>query len=252
MTRTALLALTLIVLVGCGGNASPSPALASASAATASTTASAPPAASPTASAAPTPTASQSAAPSQSAIPSEPPESAAPPSSAAAVVDLPATPVEAVLDQGYNTAGVDYDPDELGGLEPGDITARWYVDADRWVVHYDGLDLEETGPLCPGSSAQTTAGFEHVSNAPTGPGACASFDNTLATAPAGVRLCGDEVLYLTAIPADVVGVLYASIESQYRTAGSVVGLTSTADPDAGAVPTVDLDELGCEVVDPEG
>jgi hypothetical protein len=191
---------------------------------------------------------SASESPPESAAPS-PPESAAPTPGATAIA-LPDTPVFAPLDQGYNTAGVDYEPADLGGLEPGDVTARWYVDGDRWVVHYDGLDLEATGPLCPGNSAQTSAGFEHVSNAPTAAGACESFDNTRAEAPVGVRRCGEDVLYLTAIPASVEGILFGSIETRYQTAGSVVGLTSMADPTAGAAPAIDLDALGCEVVDP--
>jgi hypothetical protein len=48
----------------------------------------------------------------------------------------------------------------------------------------------------------------------------------------------------------VQGTLSGSLETRFETAGSVVGLTSVADPAAGPAPAIDLDALGCEVVDP--
>jgi hypothetical protein len=117
----------------------------------------------------------------------------------------------------------------------------------RWVVHDDGLDPEATGPLCPGSSAQTEAGCEHVSNAATADGGCDNFDATRARPPVGVWLCGGDVHYLTGIPSEVDGTLYGSIERS-TSGGAFVGLTSAADPSAGEAPQIDLDELGCDMV----
>jgi hypothetical protein len=221
--------------------------------------------------------AASSAAPSASAEPSDAPASGAPASDAPAASDapsasasvaptaaassaapttvafeLPETPIEAPLDEAYDTSGASFDPANVGGLEPGDVTARWYVAGDRWVVHYEGLDLEATGELCAGTSFQLpTTGFEHVSNAPTGEAGdpCALFEATRADPPVGVRLCGDQVLYLTAIPTGREGLLFASLEATTDD-GAFVGLTSQADPTAGEAPTIDLEVPGCEVVPP--
>jgi hypothetical protein len=242
MIRPAVLVLAALLVAACGSRPAPTP-LASPSAATATPTA-------PTSvDASASQPASEGGLVSRSARPSDAP-SARPPSTrpSVAALDLPDTTVTATIDQPYNTSGDPFRPADLGGVEPGDVTARWYVEGDRWVVHYDGLDADATGPLCLGNSAQTAAGFEHVSNAPTEAGACEHFDGTLATDPVGVRRCGEDVLYLTAIPADVEGVLYASIETQYQTPGSVVGLTSVADPAGAAPPKIDLDDPACEVV----
>ena len=250
--RHVLVLLVALLLAGCGSSASPTPSAASAPASASASAASGGPTPSPSsepslsasASASPAATDEPPATPSADAPSAEPP--AASPSSAAA--DLPDTPVTAALDQMYNTTGDAFAAKDLGGVEPGDVTARWYVAGDRWAVHYDGLDAGATGPLCPGNSVQTDAGFEHVSNAPTEAGACEGFDATLASGPVGVRRCGAHVLYMTAIPADVRGILHASIETRYRTPGSVVGLTGTADPGDGEAPEIDLEALGCQAV----
>jgi hypothetical protein len=87
--------------------------------------------------------------------------------------------------------------------------------------------------------------FEDVSNSPTGPGGCANFGPTLAQPPVGVRLCGAEVLYRTAIPATKSGRLFGSIELS-PVSGTFVGITSVSETSAGTAPEIDLDALGCE------
>ena len=77
-----------------------------------------------------------------------------------------------------------------------------------------------------------------MSNAPTGEGAC-STATTLVPAPTGVRLWGDDVLYLTAIPVETEGTLYGTIE-QFRSDSSIIGLTSQVVADSAAAPEVDL------------
>jgi hypothetical protein len=250
MRRHALVVLAALLVTGCGSGPSPSPSSEPAS--VSASPASGPPAASVDApgSAPASPPQSGVPSPSASDAPTDAPSPSASPAGgpSAGTFELPETPVTGVLDQAYNTTGDPFDPADVGGVGPGDVTARWYVADDRWVVHYDGLDPAATGPLCPGSSAQTAAGFEHVTNAPTDPGGCEGFDATLAAGPVGVRRCGSEVLYLTAIPADVEGTLFASIETRYEVEGSVVGLTGMAGPTDGQPPVIDLDDPACEVV----
>ena len=157
---------------------------------------------------------------------------------------LPDTFVSAPLTDTYDTAlGVPPADDTLP-VPPGSVVARWYQSDGLLVIHYDGLDLAITGPLCPGNSILTITGFEFISNAPTGAGAC-STATTVAEPPTGVRLCGDEVLYLTAIPVETEGTLYGTLYStleRYREDGSIIGLTSGVNA-AGAAsfaPEVDI------------
>lgn len=251
MRRHAALLVAALLLAGCGSMPSPSPSSASLSESVSPATAPASASASPSRDGSPSPPATASQAPSGTpsgtagAPPSRQPPGTDP---GAAGFELPETPITAVIDQAYNTTGDPFDPADLGGVRPGQVTARWYVADDRWTVHFDGLDPHASGPLCPGSSLQTAAGFEHVSNAPTEADACEGFDATLAAGPVGVRLCGDEVLYLTAIPADAEGVLFASIETGYQTPGSVVGVTGPAEVAGAAPPEIELDDAACEVV----
>ena len=68
--------------------------------------------------------------------------------------------MSAVLETGYlfgTVQGAAADEDLPFAL--GSITARWYTEAGRYVVIYDGLDLGAVKPLCPGNSALTANGF---------------------------------------------------------------------------------------------
>lgn len=155
---------------------------------------------------------------------------------------LPDSELTAPLDQTYDTSGDPVTDDTLP-VPAGSVIARWYQSDGLYVVYYDGLDIAVTGPLCPGNSIQTAAGFEFVSNAPTGEGAC-STATTLVPAPTGVRLCGDNVLYLTAIPVETEGTLFGSVE-QFRADSSIIGLTSQVAADSAAAPEVALSS--CEI-----
>jgi hypothetical protein len=119
----------------------------------------------------------------------------------------------------------------------GSAEAHWYRSGGVYVIAFGGLDLEETGPVCPGSSVQTDAGFEHVTNAPTRGNACEGAQN-LASPTAGVRTCGPLVLYVTEIPEDTKGDLFASVE-QYERNGQIIGVTGVVEADRSAAPEID-------------
>jgi hypothetical protein len=119
----------------------------------------------------------------------------------------------------------------------GSVEAHWYRSGGVYVIAFGGLDLDETGPLCPGSSIQTDAGFEHVTNSPTRGKACEGARN-LAAPEGGVRTCGPLVLYITAIPDDTKGDLFASLEL-YASKGRIVGVTGVVAADRSAAPEID-------------
>lgn len=153
----------------------------------------------------------------------------------------PATQAQMALDNTYNTAGT-FDP-QVMGIGPDDVRAQWYQADGFYVVVFDGLDLNATGPICPGASVQIASGaWEWVSNAPA-PGAdCTSF-STLTTDPdVGVLVCQGVVSYRTAIPASATGNLYGTIERLVP--GGYMGLTSIT-PTTGTIPEVDLAILSC-------
>ncbi len=160
---------------------------------------------------------------------------------------LPESALAVPLTETYDTATPDVSPADADLPVPsGSVIARWYQSGGLYVVYYDGLDLAVTGPLCPGNSIQTAVGFEFITNAPTGAGAC-STATTILQPPAGVQLCGDDVLYVTAIRVATEGKLFGTIE-KYREDGTIIGLTSQVTADAAAAPEIDLSS--CEI--PEG
>jgi hypothetical protein len=117
------------------------------------------------------------------------------------------------------------------------VEAHWYRSGGMYVVAFRGLDLDETGPVCPGSSAQTDSGFEHVTNSPTEDRACEGAQN-IAGLDAGVRICGPLVLYITEIPEDTEGDLFASVE-RYAKRGRIVGVTGVVAADSSEAPSID-------------
>jgi hypothetical protein len=159
---------------------------------------------------------------------------------------FPDTALAVRLTQGYASGGAAYDPAKLGNIQPGDPIAFWYAGTSTYVIVYGFLDLTRTGPLCPGNSIKTGSGFEHVSNAPSVSGACSGEEATLAKPPLGVRMCpilaNTGFAFVTAIPLDAKGTLYASLEHA-QPDGSIVGLTGAIA--TGATAAVDLDAMGC-------
>jgi hypothetical protein len=124
---------------------------------------------------------------------------------------------------------------------PGSVTAQWYIAGERYVVAYAGLDVSNSSPLCPGNSILTGAGFQHVSNAPTEEGACEGFP-TLTTDPeVGPMVCQETLLYVTAIPSNLQGTLFGTLEALTED-GDLIGLTSTAQS-APEMPEIDLEEF---------
>ena len=119
----------------------------------------------------------------------------------------------------------------------GSVEAHWYRSDGVWVIAFAGLDLDETGPVCPGSSIETDAGFQYATNAPTKGQACEGASN-LASPTAGVRTCGPLVFYITEIPEDTKGALFASVE-RYKEKGEIVGVSGIVYADVSKAPRID-------------
>jgi hypothetical protein len=130
----------------------------------------------------------------------------------------------------------------------GSVEAHWYRSSGVYVVAFGGLDLEEAGAVCPGTSIQTDAGFEHVTNSPTEEGACEGAEN-IAGSDAGVRSCGPLVLYITEIPEDTEGDLFVTVE-RYEDNGRIIGVTGVVEADMAAAPAIDPEAGGYTL--PEG
>lgn len=165
-----------------------------------------------------------------------------------AAAELPLSPVTAELglDQG-NTYKVDlqtfeslpFDESELP-VAPGSVEVRWYTSGDVYAVAYVGLDLAQTGPLCPGNSILTPAGqFEHGTNAPTEEGACEGFTTVSDDPAVGPQPCGDSVVYLTAIPSTEEGTLFGTVEDLADDGSAIVGLTSQSET-SDEIPELDV------------
>lgn len=154
--------------------------------------------------------------------------------------ELAASELVAPLNGGYKVKpdGTRVPPrgDELP-VTLGSVEAHWYRVDGVYVIAFGGLDLDEAGPVCPGSSIQTDSGFEHVTNSPTEENACEGAPK-LAAEDAGVRTCGPLVLYITEIPDDTEGQLFASVE-RYEENGTIVGATGVVAADTEAAPEID-------------
>lgn len=159
--------------------------------------------------------------------------------------DLPPTSVVAVIDGGYvfgdeSREATDDDlPFALGSIE-----GHWYTAGDRYVVVYVGLDLDETGPLCPGNSILTSNGYEFISNSPTPGGTCEGTGAPIIGPPVGSQVCGGVVSYVTEIPAGTLGTLFSSVEV-YPGAGVNYGATGTVEADPANMPEIDPASLDC-------
>ena len=111
------------------------------------------------------------------------------------------------------------------------VRAEWYKGGGRMIVVYRGLDLDASGPVCPGNSLNPsgTTSFDFISNSPTSEGACDT-DPDIIYAPddAGVRICDGVVSYITLIPDDAEGFLYATINAYPEGVDDWPGVTSNA------------------------
>jgi hypothetical protein len=164
-------------------------------------------------------------------------------------MQLPDTPVTALLGVEPNTTyKVDLPSFQALAVEegdlpaaPGQVEARWYKSGERYVVAYSGLNYIEGDFLCPGNSIFTASGFLHVSNAPTDEGACEGFPTLTSDPDVGPRVCQGELVYMTAIPSSLQGMLFGTLEALTED-GDLVGLTSSVQSTED-IPELDLDEF---------
>lgn len=182
------------------------------------------------------------AEPSEAASPSGDADPSTTDGSASGPAARPPTSAQAALTVTYNSSGADFDAAEMG-VSPGAVTAQWYQAAGFYVVVYEGLDLGESGPLCPGNSIQVASGaFEFVSNAPTEGADCSGFPTLTDDPDVGPLVCDGVVSYRTAIPAGTEGNLFGTLERPVS--GGVMGMTGISST-SGGVPDVDLALLTC-------
>jgi len=124
-----------------------------------------------------------------------------------------------------NFGSMSFDVGELPA-PPDTVTANWFTSGGFYVIGYYGLDLGESGPLCPGNSIFIgSSGWIHISNAPTEEGACEGLDTVTDDPDVGPVDCGGTLFYRTAIPSDLQGTLYGTIE-KIDEDGNLVGITS--------------------------
>ena len=119
---------------------------------------------------------------------------------------------------------LDFEESELPA-PPGSVTANWFTSGGFYVVGYYGLDLANSGPLCPGNSIFSGGGFQHVSNAPTEEGACEGFPTLTDDPDVGPVDCHGTLFYRTAIPSNLQGTLFGTLEA-LDDEGFLVGITS--------------------------
>ncbi len=235
--RSAMSVTVLLVIASCtsgatqsqGSPAASPQAVVSTAAPSAATSASAPTAPSPAPSAlAATPTAS--------------------PKPGTHTITLPVSDLTGTLD----VPSKGFDRSKLDGFQAGNIKFDWFRSTGGTMVAlYFGIAPLPAGldPLCLGTSLKTASGFEDVTNSPLGKGGCVGDDKHLATSPAGAQICnGGFVFYVTTIPNDAVGTLYASLEKA-QSNGSIAGLTSTTEtgPKLATYPNqIDLSKYTCE------
>lgn len=126
-----------------------------------------------------------------------------------------------------NFMPMDFEASELPA-PPGEVTASWFTSGGFYVVGYFGLDLEASGALCPGNSIMTGGTWLHITNAPTEEGACEGFPTLTDDPDVGPVDCHGTLFYRTAIPGDLQGTLYGTIE-MLDEEGNLVGITSQAE-----------------------
>ena len=122
---------------------------------------------------------------------------------------------------------LEFEESDLPAL-PGTVTANWFTSGGFYVVGYFGLDLEASGPLCPGNSILSGGNFIHVTNAPTEEGACEGFPTLTDDPEVGPVDCHGTLFYRTAIPSNLQGTLFGTIE-MLDADGALVGITSQAE-----------------------
>lgn len=123
------------------------------------------------------------------------------------------------------STGVTLVPYSDENITAGDVFLYWYRDGDagNYLALYAGPGIAGAAgqALCPGNSI-AAPDFLHISNTPVEDGSCEGFT----TATAEVQVCSGHIwIYRTAIPGDLEGTLYGSLEWNAAD-GTVKGLTS--------------------------
>ena len=156
---------------------------------------------------------------------------------------FPIRPPRWSLGDPYDFFGGTPDP-ALVPAEPGTVEALWYRAGAVYAVVFAGLDAGVAA--CPGNSVLTAGGFEFVSNAELPNASCPDFPTLIeSNAGQGVQLCDGQVGYLTLIPSDTTGTLFASVEAP-GPGGGGAGITSSVDvPDPSALPEIDPAVIAC-------
>lgn len=122
------------------------------------------------------------------------------------------------------STGVTLVPYAGENVTTGDVFLYWYRDtsAGNYLALYTGPGIAGAAglALCPGNSI-AAPDFIHVSNTPVEDGSCDGFP----TATASIQVCsGDVWIYESAIPGDLEGTLYGSLEWNSAD-GTIKGLT---------------------------
>ncbi len=167
--------------------------------------------------------------------------------------ELPDTSVVAAVDRVYKFDAAGSlplaDRSELP-VDPGAVTARWYTFRGWYVAVFEDLDLEALGPLCLGTSVfnPTANQLEHAFTSPTAEGACDDAGTgvavPLARGNTGVRACGGLVSYVTNIPADLDGVLFATL-TVFPGDGTGVAIMGRVESTIGPLGEIDAAKLRC-------
>jgi pimeloyl-ACP methyl ester carboxylesterase len=139
-------------------------------------------------------------------------------------------------------------------VTPGTVTSHWYTYEGWYVVVFEGIDLAALLPSCIGTSVLNngTGQVEHPSNAPTSPGGCEDGGTSalkLAAPTAGVRTCGGTLSFVTEIPADISGTVYAAITA-FLGDGTGVGVSGRLNVTAGSLPPIESGLIDCGLLPP--
>jgi hypothetical protein len=155
--------------------------------------------------------------------PATDPPATDPPATDPPATDSPAGP-EGEIPQNNSGWALQAGADDITA---GQVVVYWYRGAGggNYVAVYTGAGIAGAAGLglCPGNSIFTD-NFAHVSNTPSEAGACDGFP----TETASLQVCEQGVwIYETAIPGDLEGFLYGSLE--WNSAGGIMGLYSQAE-----------------------
>jgi hypothetical protein len=127
-------------------------------------------------------------------------------------------------------------------VAPGSIEVRWYVSGDTLAALFIGLGNAQTDGLCLTTSAVSDDKVLFVSHRPIEQGGCAHIPSLNPDQLAPVLPCRDGLLFLTAIPADFEGTVYAHIDRFDPEKLAIAGMRSGA-PIVPGIPELDVESV---------